>query len=268
MSAATASISVFLQWKVTVHSSHKGYAFVSGGSKGIGLAIVKALAAKDYFVITCGRSRSTWKDCVEANPALSEAVDFQEVDLSRPGSIDLLFDYIRVTYKGIHLAVNNASPALESGGDFESLENSQLLSTLLSDLWVPALCLKHELGLMTLGGAIVNISSVNGIRPTPGAAAYSAAKHGLEGLTRSVAAEAIAKGVRVNAVAPGVTWTPRWETRVNQGKANRKEIEKIILIQRFAKPDEIAAAVLWLLGSEASYVVGHTLVVDGGLSLN
>jgi NAD(P)-dependent dehydrogenase (short-subunit alcohol dehydrogenase family) len=114
----------------------------------------------------------------------------------------------------------------------------------------------------------VNISSVNGVRPTPGAAAYSAAKHGLEGLTRSVAVEAIAKGVRINAVAPGVTWTPRWEARVNQGKVDRKEIEKIVPIQRFAKPDEIAAAVLWLLSSEASYVVGHTLVVDGGLSLN
>lgn len=251
-----------------MHSSCKGYAFVSGGSKGIGLAIVEALVAKDYYVITCGRSKSTWHDCVEANPALSQAVDFQEVDLSRPGSVDILFNYIRATYRDIHLAVNNASPALESGGDFESLENSQLLSTLLSDLWVPALCLKHELGLMSSGGAIVNISSINGIRPTPGAAAYSAAKHGLEGLTRSVAAEAIAKGIRVNAVAPGVTWTPRWEARVTQGKVDRSEIEKVVPIQRFAKPDEIAAAVLWLLSSEASYVVGHTLIVDGGLSLN
>ena len=121
---------------------------------------------------------------------------------------------------------------------------------------------------MQSGSAIVNISSINGSRPTPGAAMYGAAKHGLEGLTRSVALEAIARGVRVNAVAPGVTWTPRWEKRVSDGRAVRSEIEQAVPLKRFATTEEIAAAVLWLTSSDASYVVGHTLVVDGGLSLH
>lgn len=242
-------------------------AFVSGGSKGIGLAVVRALIAENYFVITCGRSRITWAEAMASDQSLQNAVDFQQCDLSQDGAIDALFAYIAENYACLDVAVNNASPEVASGGVFQQAASEALLCTLLSDLWVPAQCLQQELKLMQRGGAIVNISSVNGIRPTPGAAMYGAAKHGLEGLTRSVALEAIDHGIRVNAVAPGVTWTPRWEKRVADGKAIRTDIERVVPIKRFAAVEEIAAAVLWLASGAASYVVGHTIVVDGGLSL-
>ena len=119
------------------------------------------------------------------------------------------------------------------------------------------------------GGAIVNVSSINGLRATPGAAVYSAAKHGIEGITKSLALEVIGQGIRINAVAPGVTLTPSWEARLAAAEspsAMKASVEQIVPLKRFASADEIANAIMWLCSDAASYVVGHTLVVDGGLS--
>lgn len=242
-------------------------AFVSGGTKGIGLAIVKALVKAGYAVVTCGRDREAWQRCLDDEAALATAVDFQQCDLSDDVALHRLFSYIGETYGRLAIAVNNASTASSATGPFDQVAVPALMATLVSDLWVPTLCMQHELHLMQGHGAIVNITSINGLRPIPGAAMYGAAKHGLEGLTRSVALEAIERGIRVNAVAPGATWTPRWENRVNEGKANRQAVEELIPLKRFATPNEIAAAVLWLASDAASYIVGHTLVIDGGLSL-
>ncbi|MCO4759139.1 MAG: SDR family oxidoreductase [Oceanospirillaceae bacterium] len=240
---------------------------VTGGSKGIGLETVKTFVAQGYTVITCARSIETWRGVILSNPELS-GVDFQPVDLSDNSQVDNLFYHIKSAYGALDIAVNNASPTLGSVGKFSEVDVDSLFKTLVSDFWSHALCLKHELQLMSKGAAIVNISSVNGIRPTPNASMYSASKHGLEGLTHSVALEAIKDGIRVNAVAPGVTWTPRWEERqAAQCSSIRSEVESVVPIKRFAVPSEIVNAIEWLCSEESSYVVGHTLVVDGGLSL-
>lgn len=241
---------------------------VTGGSKGIGLETVKVFISLGYKVITCARSLETWHEVVLLNPELSE-VDFQTVDLSDNKQIDTLFSYISSVYKTLNIAVNNASPKLESSGPFAAVAVDDLYKTLVSDLWSHTLCLKYELQLMSKGAAIVNVSSVNGIRPTPNASMYSASKHGLEGLTRSVALEAIKDGIRINSVAPGVTWTPRWEERqASQNPNIRSEVESVVPIGRFAKASEVVDAIEWLCSEKASYIVGHTLVVDGGLSLS
>jgi NAD(P)-dependent dehydrogenase (short-subunit alcohol dehydrogenase family) len=96
---------------------------------------------------------------------------------------------------------------------------------------------------------------------------YSAAKHALEGLTRSLALENIAQGIRINAVAPGVTWTPRWDERQLEVPSIRDDVSAVVPMERFARPDEIVDAVEFLISAKSSYIVGHTLVVDGGLSL-
>jgi NAD(P)-dependent dehydrogenase (short-subunit alcohol dehydrogenase family) len=242
-------------------------ALITGGTKGIGLEAVLRFHSLGYKVITCARNRSTWDAVLLNYPNLSD-VDFQVVDLSNNDELKSLFLHIRSTYSLLKIAVNNASPEIASSGVFSEDVEEQLLNTLLNDLWSPALCLKNELQLMEAGASIVNVTSVNGIRPAPNSAMYSAAKHGLEGLTRSVALEAIEKGVRVNSVAPGVTWTPRWIKRRANGKPTIKEdVEKLIPARRFASPSEIVNAIEWLCSDKAAYVVGHTLVVDGGLSL-
>ena len=241
-------------------------ALVTGGSKGIGLSVVKRFVANKYTVVTCGRSRSTWDDAVSQYPYLND-VDFVECDISSSKSVDGLFEYITKRYGRIDMAINNASPQIASVGEFINCDPDALLDTLNSDFLGPALCIQQEMKLMSSGGCIVNVTSVNGIRPTPNAAMYGASKQGIESLTRSLALEAIPQGIRINSVAPGVTWTERWEQRACDNPELRSEIEALVPSQRFAEPDEVAGAIEWLCSPAADYVVGHTLVIDGGLSL-
>ncbi|EOC1766421.1 SDR family NAD(P)-dependent oxidoreductase [Vibrio fluvialis] len=241
-------------------------ALVTGGSKGIGLEMVLRLLALGYQVITCSRNPTIWQQAVAHYPQL-ESVDYSALDIADEQAVIRFFGTIDARYGKLDVAVNNASPALVSRGAYETVADYLLKDTLNQDFWAQALCLKYELGLMSSGASIVNISSVNGLRPTPNAAMYSAAKHALEGLTRSLALENIAQGIRINAVAPGVTWTPRWDERQLEVPSIRDDVSAVVPMERFARPDEIVDAVEFLISAKASYIVGHTLVVDGGLSL-
>lgn len=178
-----------------------------------------------------------------------------------------MFNDIRTKHSHIDAAVNNASPALASQGNFKEVDISLLRETLENDLWSTVLCLKQEIEIIKEGGSIVNITSINGIRPIPGASMYGAAKHAVESLTKSIALEAIGEKIRINSIAPGVTWTSRWEERETDNPTIREDVINVLPIKRFATPGEIVNGVAWLISEEASYVVGHTLVIDGGLSL-
>nr|WP_259444437.1 SDR family oxidoreductase [Rhodococcus sp. DMU2021] len=129
-------------------------------------------------------------------------------------------------------------------------------------------CLKHEIAAMltTGGGAIVNVGSVLGATAMPNASEYTAAKHGVVGLTRAAASDYATKGIRVNAVMPGVTSTPMIQ-RASQDPVFAAHFDAIRLrhsMERFAEPSEISAAVVWLLSDAASFVTGADLAVDGG----
>ena len=241
-------------------------ALVTGGSKGIGLHTVLRLVKDGYKVITCSRSKDTWNNVIEQYPDL-KTVDHQLVDIADEQQLEGLFTHITKLYGKLNVAVNNASPALVSRGYLPEVDVTLLKETLHVDFLCQALCLRSELKLMEAGASIVNVSSVNGVRPTPNASMYSAAKHALEGLTKSVALESIKSDIRINAVAPGVTWTPRWEERKLENSDIRTEVSEVVPINRFGEVDEIVNAIEFLLSDKASYIVGHTLVVDGGLSL-
>ncbi|KHA59069.1 dehydrogenase [Vibrio variabilis] len=244
----------------------KKTAIVTGGSKGIGLEVVKRLIEQGVQVITCSRNKAHWLEQCEALPEL-KSVDYLALDISIESQLRDFFDYVERQYGQLDFAINNASPAIGSLGEFGSVALDDLKNTLDVDFWSQAYCLKREISLMGSGGAIVNVSSVNGIRPTPNAAMYSAAKHALEGLTRSVALETISKGIRINAVAPGVTWTPRWQEREREDPGIRERVNDAVPLKRFAHTGEVVDAIEFLLSDKASYIVGHTLVIDGGLSL-
>ncbi len=129
-------------------------------------------------------------------------------------------------------------------------------------------CMKFELRQMRKqgGGAIVNCSSIGGLMAAPGRGTYQAAKHGVLGFTKSAALEYAARGIRINAVCPGLIWTPMAERMVAAGQGDAlKAMEKNVPMGRVGRPEEIANAVLWLCSDAASYVTGQAISVDGGL---
>jgi glucose 1-dehydrogenase len=130
------------------------------------------------------------------------------------------------------------------------------------------LCMKHELRAMLAGGrggAIVNIASTNSFRPQPNQPAYTASKHGVLGLTRSAAVDYAPHGIRVNAICPGGIDTPMLRAAMERRGRDPEEVAgRLSLIGRFGRPDEIAAAALWLCSDASSYTVGHPLAVDAG----
>lgn len=243
-------------------------ALVTGGSQGIGLATVQTLLAAGVTVATCGRSIDKWKFAVAKHPALA-AVNFQAVDLTQPGELQTWLACVRQAYGRLDIAVNNFASSARGIGEFAKLSDAEIDAAMHAGLLAPLACLREEILLMSQGGAIVNVSSINGLRATPGAAVYSAAKHGIEGITKSLALEVIGQGIRINAVAPGVTLTPSWEARLATAEspsAMKASVEQMVPLKRFANAEEVASAIVWLCSDAASYVVGHTLVVDGGLS--
>lgn len=131
-------------------------------------------------------------------------------------------------------------------------------------------CMKFELRQMRKqdGGAIVNCSSIGGVVGGPGRGTYHAAKHGVLGLTKSAALEYAAKGVRINAICPGLIQTPMADQMIASGQADAIDaMLKDVPIGRLGRAAEIAASVLWLCSAAASLIVGHALVVDGGYTI-
>ena len=165
-------------------------------------------------------------------------------------------------------AFNNAgvmahiAPIAESSRD----DWDRVIGVNLRGVWS---CMQHELRVMERhgSGAIVNNASVGALTGNPGIASYIASKHGVIGLTRTAALEYIKRGIRVNAVNPGLIDTQVARDVVNGDEQAYAEIAKHVPIGRAGKPEEIASTVLWLCSPAASYIVGHALTVDGGMTV-
>lgn len=237
---------------------------VTGGASGIGRATVLKLAALGAEVIALDRNGAALKRVV-AEVAAGKVFPL-ECDLAQPNAISRAFAQV----DPIDAAVNAAG----IGQDYKPLQEIDLATIdqiIAINFRAVALCNQAQLPLIRArgGGAIVNVSSGAGLHGAAGLSIYSAVKHAVLGLTRSVAAEVAAEGIRVNAVCPGMTDTPMLRALVEFPDADPEivnQMKRSIPAGRPARPEEIADVIIWLIGGGASYVVGAAIVVDGGVT--
>jgi len=241
----------------------RGCALVTGGSRGIGAATAKALASDGWAVAVGYRSGAEAAEAVvhdiEAKGGRAVAV---QGDVADPEAADALFTAAEQALGGpVLVLVNNAgvtadnlSPAL-SDDDWDTVVNTNLSGAfrLTRRALRPMIRARY--------GRIVNVASVVGQRANPGQANYAAAKAGLVGMTKTVAAEVAKRGVTVNAVAPGFI-----ATEMTAALGDDADLLTHVPAKRAGTPEEVAACVRFLASEEAGYVTGSTLTVDGGLS--
>jgi NAD(P)-dependent dehydrogenase (short-subunit alcohol dehydrogenase family) len=243
-------------------------ALVTGAGGGIGLATASAFAQAGASVIVADNDAALLETAADGLRSAGHQVLAFACDVADRDQVNAMIEQAVRTYGRLDAAFNNAginsdgAPMIETeDDDFDNIVNVNLRG-----VWN---CMKAELRqMMTQGsGAIVNCSSIGGMRGSKGRAAYSASKFGVIGLTRASALDYADKGIRINAVCPGIIGNTPMAKRVT--KNNDPDIIKAFVaaepIGRLGKPDEIAAAVLWLCSPAASFVVGHAMAIDGGV---
>lgn len=240
-------------------------ALVTGGSAGIGRAVAMAFARQGAFVVIADIDISGGQETMRLIEADGGRANFLRSEVGCETDVKNLLALIVEQHGTLDFACNNAG--IGSGRlAISELPKERWDRTIEVNLTGVYLCLKYELQQMIKQGfgAIVNIASVASFIGDPNGASYVASKHGVMGLTKTAALEVAAKGIRVNAVAPGV---------VDAGltkRVSKEFLEKALADQpigRMADPAEIASAVLWLCSDEASFILGHTLPVDGGMTI-
>lgn len=236
---------------------------VTGAGSGLGRAIAIRLAKDGAKVVVSDISQEGGAVTVAAIEAAGGKAAFIEADVSDADSVEALIAGSIEYLGGLDLAVNNAGIA-HTPGDLHQLSIAEWDAVMGVDLRGTFLCMRGELAHMVEAGhgKIVNMASNAGTKNAPGMAAYTAAKHGVVGLTKNAALQYARRNIQVNAVGPGTILT---EGIIAFGADQQERWADLIPVGRMGKPEEVAAAVAYLLSDEAGFVTGHTLLIDGGL---
>jgi NAD(P)-dependent dehydrogenase (short-subunit alcohol dehydrogenase family) len=240
-------------------------AVVTGGSSGIGRATAVALAKQGIKVTVAARRAKEGEETVRLVKEAGSDGIFVKTDVANENDVKSLVEKTVKQYNRLDYAFNNAgieemtTPLVDQTSEVFD----QIMNVNVKGVW---LSMKYEIPEMirTGGGAIVNMSSVAGVMGFPQFPIYIASKHAVLGLTKSAALEYAKSGIRINAIAPGVIETEMFE-RVAEDKQLAESLKSITPIGHIGDPQEIANAVVWLLSDKASFVLGHTLLVDGGI---
>jgi NAD(P)-dependent dehydrogenase (short-subunit alcohol dehydrogenase family) len=238
-------------------------AIITGGSSGIGRATAVALAKEGVKITVAARRAKEGEETVHLVKEAGSDGIFVKTDVANEDDVRALVEKTVKMYDRLDYAFNNAGIGETTTPLIEQTSNvfDQIMNVNVKGVW---LCMKYEIPQMIRNGAgaIVNTSSGAGIIGIPQTPIYDASKHAVLGLTKSAALGYTKSGIRINAVAPGLVET---DMIAGQSPQFREGLISMHPIGRLAQPEEIANAVVWLLSDKASFVLGHTLLVDGGI---
>src|SRR3982751_4897005 len=243
-------------------------ALVTGAAAGMGLATARAFAEAGASVVLADFKEDAVKAAAAELVSAGHKAIAVRCDVADDAQVEAMVDRTVLEFGRLDAAFNNAGVMAKIAPTADSTreEWDRVIGVNLRGVWS---CMKHELRQMERqgSGAIVNNASVGALTGNPGIGAYIASKHGVVGLTRTAALEYIKHGIRVNAVNPGLIDTQIGHDVFKGDEQVYDQAAKSVPIGRAGRPEEIAAAVLFLCGPGASYVVGHALTVDGGMTV-
>ena len=248
-------------------------AVITGGTSGIGLAVVERLAALGYRIYFCARNAAQVNETQERFRGEGTSIFGEVVDVSNRANVDQWISYVAENEDSVFAVINNAGT--NGGGELAKISDDEwhrVLATNMDSVFFVTRALARA-SLIPDYGRIVNVASTAGKQGIAFATPYSASKHAVIGFTKSLAKELASRGVTVNAVCPGYVETPMAQ-RVRQGYAefwNKTEDEILsnfsakIPLGRYSTPEEVAGIVTYLLGRDAASITGQAINVCGGL---
>jgi NAD(P)-dependent dehydrogenase (short-subunit alcohol dehydrogenase family) len=242
-------------------------ALVTGGGSGIGRAIALRFAQRGAKVAVAGRTRKTIAETQEMIQHMGGEAFSLQVDVSSDEQVRQMVQSVVRRFGRLDFACNAAGIGgpLAPTADISENDFDSIIAVNLKGVW---LCMKYQLQQMVAqgSGVIVNISSINGLVGTPNAAVYSASKSGVISLTKAAALEYAKSNIRINAICPGAIRTPMLEKMFSETGIAESHYESQIPQGRIGDPNDIANAAIWLCSDEASYITGHIMVIDGGVT--
>src|SRR5256885_14379028 len=250
-------------------SFEKKVALVTGAGSGSGLSAAQAFAAEGAAVALVDSNESAGRTAAEKLAASGHKAIAVRCDVADEAQVKAMVEQTASTFGRLDAAFNNAgiqSPVSEVA-DASVEEFDRVNAVNLRAIFT---CMKYELLQLRKqesGGAIVNNSSLGGLVGIAGRAIYHAGKHGVLGLTKSAALEYAARGIRINAVCPGIIDTPMVAGMLTSQAEAMKEMMRDVPIGRLGRAEEVADAVVWLCSPSASFVIGQALAVDGGYTV-
>ncbi|MCH9838802.1 MAG: glucose 1-dehydrogenase [Ilumatobacter sp.] len=251
----------------TTHNFSNRVVLITGATGGMGQAISRSMADASAQLVLTDLDADAGAALVD-DLGGGDSIMFCCTDVSDASSVKHLVAQTTERFGRLDCAVNAAAIEFETVplADCADEDFDRMMQVNTTGLFT---CMKHELRAILKhgdGGAIVNIASSSSFRPQHQQPAYTASKHAVLGLTRSAALDYASDGIRVNAICPGAIDTPMLHNAMKRrGRSADKVAERLSPLGRFGRPDEIAAAALWLCSDASSFTTGHALAVDGGM---